>query len=118
MAKYMLFLYGGYPDGLVPGSPEARAEDSRWYEHTQSLRADNVLLADDALQPPATAVTVSRQQGEQLVKEGPFMDPGDWLVGYYVLELPDLESAVSRAAAMPNVVNGGFVEIRPVQTFE
>ncbi|MBS1878153.1 MAG: YciI family protein [Actinobacteria bacterium] len=117
MAKYMLFIFGGVPDGLV-GSPEADAENARWYAKTNELRAEGILMFEDALQPPSTATTVSQDSGEPVITEGPFLDTKDPLIGFYVIDVPDRDAALKRAAAMPNLVHGGSVEIRPVMTFD
>ena len=50
------------------------------------------------------------------VTEGPFIDAADVVAGVYLLEAPDLESAIASAATNPLVHQGGGVEIRPVHS--
>ncbi|MGZ4544868.1 MAG: YciI family protein [Blastococcus sp.] len=71
------------------------------------------ILAGDGLQPTATATTVRVRDGERLLSDGPFADTKEHLIGFYVIEVPDLDTALAWAARVPNV-RAGSVEVRPV----
>ena len=49
---------------------------------------------------------------------GPFAETKEQLGGYYLVEAGDLDEALEWAGKMPNIPNGGAVEVRPIQVFD
>jgi hypothetical protein len=91
MPEYMLLLYAPEPDG---------AEDERrwadlplWQEVTESLSEAGLLIRNSPLHPVSTATTVRLRDGEVDLIDGPFAVTKEELVGYYLLECPDLDAA-------------------------
>lgn len=84
-----------------------------WATYTRALHEAGVLLAGDALYGPDTATTVQVRAGQVLLSDGPFADTEEHLIGYYLIDVPDLDHALSWAARVPNVRTGS-VEVRPV----
>jgi hypothetical protein len=70
----------------------------------------------DALHPGDTATTVRVRDGETQFTDGPFAETKEILGGYYVIEVPDLDTALKYASRMPNITYGS-VEVRPVVDF-
>lgn len=112
MSEYMLLLYAPDPD---------EAEDARrwaelplWFEVTESLREAGLLIRNGPLHAATAATTVRVRDGEAELTDGPFSVTKENLVGYYLLECPDLDAAVAAAARLP-VAGYGSVEIRPVR---
>jgi hypothetical protein len=108
--KYAMLIYP------KPGSEEALGEDER-----QAVSAEYLALRDDPrcvggahLQPAEMATTVRGGAGDNLITDGPFADAKEVLVGYYVLEAPDLDAALEFAERIPAVRLGGAVEVRPL----
>ena len=66
------------------------------------------------LQGAETAVTVQVADGRTVASTGVPVEVADALDGYYLLDAPDLDAAVSLAARIPAARLGGTVEIRPV----
>lgn len=110
MPQYMLLIYSP-AEGLSP--EEAQAEMPRWFEYTQAVQDAGVMVAGDALEPVDTATTVRERGGETVVTDGPFSETKEVLGGYYILDVPDAETAQKWAARIPSV-NRGSVEVRPV----
>ena len=54
------------------------------------------------------------RQGRRLLVDGPFADTKEHLIGYYVIEVPDLNTALDWAARVPNA-RTGTIEVRPLQ---
>ena len=50
------------------------------------------------------------------VTDGSFNDTPHVVVGFYVLEAPDLDTALATAATNPVVHQGGGVEVRPIHS--
>jgi hypothetical protein len=115
--KYMLLLYSAPDAGPVQGSPEAEAQMGRWFAVTEEMGKAGVLVAGDALQPAETATTLRSPNGEVVLSDGPFAETKEILGGYYILDVPDFDTAAEWAAKMP-LAPYGSVEIRPLMEFE
>jgi hypothetical protein len=63
----------------------------------------------------ATSVQVG-PAGERIVTDGPFAETREYLGGYYILDLPDLDAAIDWAARCPGA-RAHRVEVRPIQDF-
>ena len=98
MPQYMLLIYAD--PARAPGSPEAMAEMPKWFAYGEGVKA-GAIVGGDALQPTRTATTVRERDGERVVTDGPFAETKEWLGGYYVIEVPDLDAALEWAAKMP-----------------
>jgi hypothetical protein len=114
MPQYMLLIY--VPGDARRSPEEMEAEMPRWFEYTQALQDAGVLRSGDALHPVESATTVRVRDGETLVTDGPFAETTEVLGGYYVIEVPDVETAREWAAKIPSAPYGS-VEIRPVMVF-
>jgi hypothetical protein len=111
MPQYMLLIYVPTEGGLSP--EEQAAEGPRWYEYTEGLRSAGAFAAGDALHDVQTATTVRVRDGETQITDGPFAETKEFLGGYYVVDVPDLDTALQHAARIPSVGRGS-VEVRPV----
>jgi hypothetical protein len=107
--KFMLFVCvdGAVIDNL-PDEPDAD-EPMPWADE---LDAAGIRLDGDQLRPPRDATTVRVRGGEVLLGDGPFAETKEVIIGYDVIECPDLDEAVAIAARHP-VAQGGLIEIRP-----
>ena len=107
--KYALLVYS------TPGShdlPEAEfAAVMRDYE---ALRDEPGFVASAQLHAPDMATTVRAADGETLTTDGPFADTKEVFGGYYVFDVPDLDTALGIARRIPVLGLGGAVEVRPV----
>ena len=106
--KYMFLLYN--TESEEHSSPEAMAEWGRFEEY---LAERGAKIAGQALQPTATATTVSVRNGETIVTDGPFADTKEQLGGYYIVECADLDDAIDLATRVPWAPTG-HIEVRPV----
>ncbi len=119
--QYLLLIYGDEAAGnerFQAMSDEERNERlSEWFRYTEDLQRAGVHVAGEALQPTATAKTVTVPGGEPLVTDGPFAETKEQLGGFYLIEVESEEQALEWAAKMPNHPYGS-VEVRPVMTFD
>lgn len=111
MPQYMILIYLPSEGGLTP--EEQAAEGPRWFEYTEALHAAGVHVAGDALHAVDTATTVRVQDGETVITDGPFAETKEFLGGYYIIDVPDLDTALKYAADIPSA-DRGSVEVRPV----
>lgn len=110
MPQYMLLIYS--PADWTPSADEM----PHWSAYTESLQNAGVMRAGDALHPGDTATTVRVRDGETQFTDGPFAETKEILVGYYAVEVPDLDTALKHASRMPNIAYGS-VEVRPIVDF-
>jgi hypothetical protein len=106
--QYMLLIYQPAEAPADAAGPEA------WMQYTATIQQDGSMQAGDALADVEEATTVRRRDGQTLTTDGPFADTKEWLAGYYVIDVPDLDAAIERASRVPNV-GYGSIEIRPVR---
>jgi hypothetical protein len=113
MPQYMLLIYN--PADAGEPTPEQLQEiGSRYDAYTQSLVEAGVLVGGDALERADTATTVREHDGQTQFTDGPFAETKELLAGYYLLNCPDLDTALDHATRLPAVGFGGSVEVRPV----
>jgi hypothetical protein len=116
--KYMLLIYGS--KDIQPQTPEAIQQvlDEYW-AYEKAVADAGVRIASDALQGVETATTVEvRDNGERVVTDGPFAETREVLLGYYLLDVPDLDAALDWAARCPGAQHGNRIEVRPIMEFE
>jgi hypothetical protein len=105
-----LMLLSFAPDAA--DNPEGPQRED-WSAYTQALIEAGIMVDGAGLQGVETATTVQVRAGERLLTDGPFADTKEHLMGFYVIDVPDLDTALEWAAKVPNVRTGS-VEVRPV----
>ena len=111
--KYLLLLYSAPNAGPQADSPESMEEMQQWFSYTDELAQSGVLVGGEPLQGTETATTVRERDGETLTTDGPFAETKEVLGGYYLIDVPDLDQALSWAAKTP-LTHYGSVEVRPL----
>ena len=111
--QYLLLLYANEHgwDSLTPAQQQQGAAAYKAY--TEALQKSGALKGSNRLQPTSTATTVRNENGKAQVLDGPYADSKEQLGGYYLIEAPDLDAAISWAARCPGAGHG-VVEVRPV----
>ncbi len=116
--KYTLLLYGD-ETRWSDMSPEEASEDmQRWGAFYEELTSAGAFVAGEGLDPTTSATTVRFENGEAVHTDGPFAETREQLGGFYLLECPDLDAALSWAAKVPDLGEQGSVEVRPVMDYE
>ncbi|GAA1965057.1 YciI family protein [Agromyces allii] len=70
-----------------------------------------VWVAGDRLRPPEFAKTVRFRDDRPYVTDGPFTESKEWIAGFDVLEVRDLDEAIEIAAKHP-MARFGRIELR------
>lgn len=111
--QYLLMLY--LDDTAWPKmTPEQQKEgEAAYMAYTDALVKSGILVGANRLQPSASATTVRLEDGKPKVLDGPYADAKEQLGGYYLIEVPDLDAALSWASRCPTIGHG-IVEVRPV----
>lgn len=115
--QYMCLIYSAADAGPAPGTPEFGDYLKSYGDFTNMLQKKNAFIAGDALQPVATATTVTRENGSIETTDGPFAETKEQLGGYYLIECESLDIAIELAAQIPSAEHGR-IEVRPVMTFD
>jgi len=109
---YALLIYAA-PDSRTPYEAAGDGVFGDWVSYTQALKDSGALLGAEQLQETETATTVRLRGGERLLTDGPFIETKEHLLGFYLVDVPDLDTALDWAARMP-LIRFGTVEVRPV----
>ena len=100
-------------------TPEEAAEDMQlWGAFYEELTAAGAFVAGEGLDATTSATTVRIKDGEVVHTDGPFAETREQLGGFYLLECPDLDAALAWAAKVPDLGEGGCVEVRAVMDYE
>lgn len=110
--RYMLILAAA-PDAWEDNEPAPDGVVDDWDLYTRALSDAGILVDGHGLHGTDTATTVRVRGGERILTDGPFVESKEHLIGYYVIEVDDLDGAVEWAAKVPNA-RIGSVEVRPI----
>jgi hypothetical protein len=111
--QYMLAVYGD--ERAAESMPREQMTEiiNAYMAYTQALRDAKVWVGSNRLKPTSAATTVRVADGRTQVLDGPFAETKEQLGGYYLIDVPDLDAALSWAARCPGARHG-TVEVRPI----
>ena len=113
MTQYLLAVH------MVDGQPAPEpAEMKRMYSQVDTfnkeLQREGQWVFAGGLHPATTATVVRSSGGEVVITDGPYSEAKEQLGGFWVVEAPDLDVALSLAARASAACEGP-VEVRPFQ---
>ncbi len=111
--QYPLMLYVNEAGWPKLSKVEQEQGMAAYTAYTEALTKAGVLKGGNRLQPSSTATTMRITNGKTQVLDGPYADSKEQLGGYYLIDVPDLDAALSWAARCP-AVGHGVVEVRPL----
>lgn len=113
--QYALMLYS--EENRWPSMSKAEQEQAMaaYGAYTEALRKAGALSGSGRLQPTSAATTVRVTNGKSQVLDGPFIDSKEQLGGFYIIDVADLDAAISWAARCPGAGHG-VIEVRPLWT--
>ena len=79
----------------------------------EALRAAGIFVAGAGLGSPQTATMVSVRNGKRQVHDGPYAETKEFLGGFVIIDVPNLDAALEWAARNPAAADA-FVEVRPL----
>ncbi|WP_405884912.1 YciI family protein [Streptomyces sp. NBC_01136] len=110
--KYVLFICT--PVGGEELSPAQIADDPRFTSYIGEVRSRDIVKGGARLRPSTDATTVRVQGDEVLLSDGPFVESKEYVAGFDLIEVADLDEAIALASRHPAALGGGSVEVRPV----
>jgi hypothetical protein len=113
MTQYLLSVHMSEGDAVPP--PE---ELDRMYkavdDFNEKVRSAGAWVFAGGLEPIEAATTVDGTKSEPIVTDGPFAESKEYLGGFWVIEAPDLDAALTWAKE-GSAACAGKVEVRPFQ---
>jgi hypothetical protein len=111
--KYMLMTYVNEAGWTHLTKDEQEQGVAAYMAYSEALTKAGVLTSSNRLQPSSAATTVRIADGKSQVLDGPYVDSKEQLGGYFLIDVPDLDAALSWAARCPGASHG-VVEVRPL----
>ena len=114
--KYMLLIYNNPEEQPAYGTPEFEAMMGGFYAANEKMVADGVLVDGESLNEPDTATSVRIKSGKTETMDGPFAETREYLGGYYIIDVPNLDAAFKYAEMIPSA-NFGTIEVRALMNY-
>jgi len=111
--KYILLAHVSKDSFDAPKDP---ADVAAGRAYGEALRAAGVFVAGAGLVSPENATTVSVRDGKRQVQDGPYAETKEFLAGFVIIDVPDLDAALEWAARNPSAANTS-IEVRPLAGF-
>lgn len=112
---YALLIYetpGDFARRGDPGSKEREAYMAAWPPYAKALKEAGVFVSGAGLEAPGTAATLYVEDDRRRVQDGPYADTKEQLGGFFIINVPDMQTALDWAARCPRS-SGGVIELRP-----
>ncbi|MBL0087312.1 MAG: YciI family protein [Ideonella sp.] len=111
--QYMLMIHGD--EAAQAALPEAAVKElmGAYGAYAQAMAQAGVLVGGERLRPSDTATRVRVVAGKTQVLDGPYAESKEQLGGYYLINVPDLDQAITWAARCPSAAHG-TIEVRPI----
>ncbi|MCU0716447.1 MAG: YciI family protein [Pirellula sp.] len=108
--KFMLLIYS-QESCWNESEMEACISDSM--KICEELAVQGKYIDASPLESVSTATSVQIRNGKRILMDGPFAETHEQLGGYYIIDVPNLDDAISIASRLPPATKG-TVEIRPI----
>lgn len=111
--QYMVLIYGDEAAQMSMEEAQVGQMMAAYGAYGEALRKAGAYVSADRLKPASAATTVRVANGKTEVLNGPYAETREQLGGYYLIDVPDLDQALTWAARCPGASHGS-VEVRPV----
>jgi hypothetical protein len=111
--QYLLMAY--VDEAAWPKMTRTEQEQgaAAYMAYAEALTKAGVLKGSNRLQPSSAGTTVRMANGKPQVLDGPYADSKEQFGGYFLIDVSDLDSAISWASRCPAAAHG-VVEVRPL----
>ena len=111
--QYLLLIYGNEAAMQSASKTDTDQMHAAYGAYTEALQKAGVIAGGDRLRPTATATTVRVANGKTNVLNGPYAETKEQLGGFYMIDVPDMDAALTWAARCPGA-SYGAIEVRPI----
>ena len=118
MTYYLLSVHSVEGEAREPMTDEEKAQSHKQLGVLeQDLKSAGAWVSSGRLHDPATATVVRISGGEVVTSDGPFVESKEHLGGFYVIQAPDLDVALTWASRVTGAIKAP-IEVRPFAGFE
>ena len=107
MAQYLMSVLTDTP-GLATDEEMAAID-----VFNEKLRAGGQWVFAGGLASPSTATVVDGREGEPVFTDGPYVESKEYIIGFWIINAPDLDVALRLAAEGSKSCNRRL-ELRPI----
>lgn len=112
--NYSILIYESEEGFALRTDPvNGPAYGAAWPAYTKALHDAGVLVGGAGLAGPEAATVLRMRDGKRHVQDGPFAETKEQLGGFYIIDVPDLDTALDWASRVP-AAPGSALEVRPV----
>jgi hypothetical protein len=115
--QYAILCYNDEDTVWSWSKAEDEAVMARLAEVRERLTKAGKMGTSLRLLPTTSATTLRKHQDPPLILDGPFAETKEQLLGFYLIDVADLDEAIAVARELAAVNPGGAYEIRPVARF-
>lgn len=111
--QYLLMIHGN--EAAMQSAPKAQMEQmmAAYRAYSEAMVSAGVMRGGERLHPSGSATVVRAPNGKTQVLNGPYAEIKEQLGGYYVIEVADLDAAITWASRCPGAAFGA-IEVRPI----
>ena len=111
--QYILMIHGN--EAAMQSAPKAQMEQmmAAYRAYSEAMVSAGVMRGGERLHPSSAATVVRAPGGKTQVLNGPYAEIKEQLGGYYVIEVADLDAAITWASRCPGAAFGA-IEVRPI----
>ena len=111
--QYLLMIHTDEKTILGSSKEQTETRLAAYGAYMKAMSEAGVSLGGQRLRPTSTATTVRVKNGKTQVLNGPYAEVREQLGGYFLIDAPDLDAAISWAARCPGAEDGA-IEVRPI----
>ena len=111
--QYLLMIYGNEAGMQAASKDQVTQMSAAYMAYTEAMKQAGVIRGGERLRPTSEATTVRVKNGKTEVLDGPYADTKEQLGGFFMIDVPDLDAALSWAAKCPGA-SMGTMEVRPI----
>ena len=111
--KYLLSIYASEAEEDAMSPADTGKLMQAYGAYSEALVKAGAMVGGERLRPSTEATSVRVRSGKTEVLNGPYAETREQLGGYYVIDVADLDAALSWAARCPTS-SYGTIEVRPI----
>jgi hypothetical protein len=113
--QYLLMIYGDEKAMAAVTEAQGGKMLAAYSAYAEAMGKAGVLQGGNRLRPTSASTTVRVANGKTTVLDGPYVETKEQLGGYFLIDVPDLDAALSWAERCPGA-STGVIEVRPIWT--
>ena len=111
--EYLLLIHSDEKALQAASQEETGSILAAYGAYMKAMADAGVSKGGQRLRPTSTATTVRVKNGKTEVLNGPYAEIKEQLGGYFLIDAPDHDAAISWAARCPGAQYGA-IEVRPI----